>query len=261
VVSCPWSVVSRQLSVSASIAGRFAGPRSSVLIPLSCVLGEFNEPTDACENVTNEPIHAEQYAPNEASGADENVTNEPAGGEKKVTNPRNDACENVTDEPNLAAAGEHGQSRFMGWTAGANDEHGGDGDLEASIDPGTFLLPVAAEEMLESYEDELKSIRGRREEEVRKMNEQARREAEAARTARRARRRAQKTKNGKPTDQAEGRAVQSGQKTSNDSVARKTRELEALLKTALGAWEKVYPTSARTTISREGGIEPGKCIK
>ena len=142
-------------------------------------LGEAktNEPTDACENGTNDAI-----------------------------------CENATNEP---------------------------GNCE--IDRGTIPQSVAADEAPESYEDAVKRIRRTREEEVRKLNEQARKLAEAAMFARRAQRRERNTRNGARPKTAEVRAVHTRQRAQGGVTARQFDRIDERARTPLGSWETFHP--------------------
>jgi hypothetical protein len=171
------------------------GPVPAVNGPLSGVVCE------PCESATNEPIDGPLSAVSgslsENAAPSEDVTNEANAVHENVTNGANDAGKNLTNEANA-----------------------GDGELQAPIDGGTVPQPVTAGITTETTDEALKRIRRTREEDVRKLNEQARKEAELAMAARRAHRaqgREQKMKDGKRAGTPELQAGHTAQITTNGS--------------------------------------------
>ena len=171
------------------------GPVSAVNGPLSSVVCE------PCERVTNEPIDGPLSAVigslSEIAAPSEDVTNEASAVHQEVTSEATGTGKNLTNEPNA-----------------------GDGDLQAPVGGGTVPQPVTAGTTTETTDEALKRIRRTREEDVRKLNEQARKEAELAMAARRAHRaqgREQRMKNGKRAGTPELQAGHTDQITTNGS--------------------------------------------
>jgi hypothetical protein len=170
--------------------------------PVPAVNGPLSDVVcEPCERVTNEPIDGPLSAVSDSlsenAAPSDDVTNEANGVHENVTNEATGAGKNLTNEPNA-----------------------GDRELQTPIEGGTIPQQVTAGTATETTDEALKRIRRTREEEVWKLNEQARKEAELAMTTRRAHRaqgREQRMKNGKRAGTPELQAGRTGQITINES--------------------------------------------
>jgi hypothetical protein len=176
-----------------------------------------NEPTDACENVTNEATGFEENTTNEPTDACESVTNEPTAVLENVTseptaeyeNPPSEATavgENATNEPTLAVRGDGGQGGEM--TAGMS---AGDGNVVDEV--------FDREKTLEWIQQGLARIAAMRAKRMRELTGESRRENQAAKATRRSRR--DWLQNGKTADRPTTQAARTKPSPTGINAARR----------------------------------------
>ena len=186
-------------------------------------LESTNEPTAVHENATNEPTVLRQNAPDEPTVVRHDATNEPTVAHENAPNEPTAVWRNAANEPTNVG----GQSVDL--SAGTGDRNERYFEEGFSVQEGEAILKAC------------ERIRLAREEEVRKLNEEARTEAEAAMVIRGFRLAEQKNKNGKPAGHPKARTTQPGQTSKKEADAPDLAELEQFAKTALAQQKEAHP--------------------
>jgi hypothetical protein len=201
-----------------------------------------NEPTEGCGNAPNEPTGDRRNLANEPIAVPENAPNEP----KLVSDPLSAASLQVQSPDDASAPTEATDARrnapteaTAGFENSPNEPIAADDGHGTSVDPGASasegahgylereLHPDKTDDWLREAN---KKVRARREDEVRKLNEEIRREAEAARAIPGFRRSPIRNEAKETADQTKRRQAGSAPRSKREIATAERRELNDLLK-------------------------------